>query len=244
MAKRPPQLLHPTGRLKRLLQQARQVRAAAHRREAALLMINVARNVRDLFPRAAVLLVDVRNVDDVGGVDVVGVIDHRGQQVWARGDEAPVVEQYRTGDGASWSDVLDTVELDLAESLAGQDPVDVWSTNDGDGFVLHVDLPAVDRVVTAMVGPTKPGRFARTRIRRWNRAATFLPARRSPEVPAVSVAGALVFVYVDRNRARPTLRISVHLDEIDPALTTLPGACVPMQIDVQDTAVYLEPPGE
>jgi len=237
----PRQPLHPSGRLARLLDDARQARAAAHRREATLLMINAARCVRDLFPQAATLLVDARDSDSV---DVIGVLDHDGRLAWTRGDEDQVVQQYRTSDNASRSDVLDIIELDLHESLGGQDPIELWAGNDTNRAVLHVDLPTVDRVATALFGPTPPRRVALARIREWNREARFLPGHRYPALPAVAVAGAHVYVYVDRHRARPTLRISVRLDEIDPAPVTLPGEGIPIEITVQDTTVYLDPPEE
>jgi len=237
----PRQPLHPSGRLACLLDDALQARAAAHRREATLLMINAARCVRDLYPQAATLLVDARDSDSV---DVIGVLDHDGKLVWTRGDEDQVVQQYRTSDNATWSDVLDIIELDLHESLGGQDPLEQWAGNDTNRAVLHVDLPTVDRVATTLFGPNPPDHVALARIRGWNRRTRFLPGRRYPALPAVSIAGAQVYAYIDRNRARPTLRISVHLDEIDPAFVTLPGEGVAIEITVQDTAVYLDPPEE
>ncbi|MEV7177854.1 hypothetical protein [Kitasatospora sp. NPDC093679] len=74
------------------------------------------------------------------------------------------------------------------------------------------------------------------------RTARFLPYRRDRPgtLPALSVAGALVFTYVD---ADGHLCVSIDLDTAHPALVEGPRtrATVPLRITVQGTTVFYEP---
>ncbi len=79
---------------------------------------------------------------------------------------------------------------------------------------------------------------------KYHRAARFWPAHRDDpdgqlSWPALEVAGAIVFVYVDGN----TLRVSVDLDTPHRGIVERPGtrSTVPLHITVQGTTVFYEP---
>ncbi|MFD8078995.1 hypothetical protein ACFV3E_40850 [Streptomyces sp. NPDC059718] len=73
----------------------------------------------------------------------------------------------------------------------------------------------------------------RTRL---HRMARFWPADRAEpgSLPALQVAGVLVFAYVDSDGR--TLRVSVDLDTTHPALVR--NGKIPMHVTVQGTTVY------
>ncbi|MFB7378078.1 hypothetical protein ACFC6U_01820 [Kitasatospora purpeofusca] len=77
---------------------------------------------------------------------------------------------------------------------------------------------------------------------KFNRTARFWPARRAEPgtLPAVTVAGVMVFVYVDE---LGQLRVSIDLDTAHPALVERPAerGTVPLRVDVQDDTVFYEP---
>ncbi|MEV7776301.1 hypothetical protein [Kitasatospora sp. NPDC086791] len=78
---------------------------------------------------------------------------------------------------------------------------------------------------------------------KYHRTARFWPAYREEEGklswPALEVAGALVFVYVDGN----TLRVSVDLDTAHRGIVERPStsSTVPLHITVQGTTVFYAP---
>ncbi|WP_331727407.1 hypothetical protein OG871_40350 (plasmid) [Kitasatospora sp. NBC_00374] len=78
--------------------------------------------------------------------------------------------------------------------------------------------------------------------RKFHRSARFRPARRDEPgtLPAVTVAGVMVFTYVDE---LGQLRVSVDLDTTHRALVERPAGrgTVPLRVDVQDDTVYYEP---
>ncbi|MFJ9167284.1 hypothetical protein ACIRN5_23270, partial [Lysinibacillus fusiformis] len=78
--------------------------------------------------------------------------------------------------------------------------------------------------------------------RKFHRTARFRPARRDEPgtLPAVTVAGVMVFAYVDK---LGQLRVSVDLDTTHTALIERPAgrSTVPLRVDVQDDTVYYEP---
>ncbi|WP_324787148.1 hypothetical protein [Streptomyces sp. H51] len=78
------------------------------------------------------------------------------------------------------------------------------------------------------------------RCRALNEGAGFLPARQDdPDtLPALRIAGVLVFAYVHPQRG---LVVSVDLDETDAELTR-DDSTVPMSINVGDTVVFADPP--
>ena len=73
--------------------------------------------------------------------------------------------------------------------------------------------------------------------RRLHRTARFWPARRDEpaSLPALQVAGVLVFAYIDSEQA--VLRVSVDLDTTHRALLR-PEGTVPLHITVQGTTVF------
>lgn len=72
-----------------------------------------------------------------------------------------------------------------------------------------------------------------------NRAATFHPSRNDDELPAIEVAGVMVFAYVD---ATGTLRVSLDFDTADPDVFGEgdDGAAlnVPVQVALSGQPVY------
>ncbi|MFD9686758.1 hypothetical protein ACFWXO_13485 [Kitasatospora sp. NPDC059088] len=78
---------------------------------------------------------------------------------------------------------------------------------------------------------------------KYHRTARFWPAHRDEEGklcwPALEVAGALVFVYVDGN----TLRVSVDLDTPHRGIVERPNtrSTIPLHITVQGTTVFYAP---
>ena len=77
------------------------------------------------------------------------------------------------------------------------------------------------------------------RCRELNENADFLPAHFSDSetLPAVRIAGALVFAYV---HPQDGLVVAVDLDEIDAELT-LDDHTVPMRVDVGIQTVFADP---
>ena len=67
----------------------------------------------------------------------------------------------------------------------------------------------------------------------FNRAATFTPQSDEFTVPSITVAGAMVFVYVKDGE----LVVSVDLDEASDEITT-DNDTVPMRINVQGNEVF------
>ncbi|ROO60332.1 hypothetical protein EDC02_2193 [Micromonospora sp. Llam0] len=67
-----------------------------------------------------------------------------------------------------------------------------------------------------------------------NLAAQFHPATYDVQYPSVRVAGIWIFGYVHRDG---TVRIAVHLDEVEPWLLR-PDRTVPMRVAIQDTTVF------
>ncbi|MEV7124316.1 hypothetical protein [Kitasatospora griseola] len=78
--------------------------------------------------------------------------------------------------------------------------------------------------------------------RKFNRTARFLPMRREEPgtLPSLTVAGVMVFVYVDRTGH---LRVSVDLDTPHRVLVEQPAgrSTVPVRVDIQGTTVFFEP---
>jgi hypothetical protein len=74
---------------------------------------------------------------------------------------------------------------------------------------------------------------------RFHRTARFWPARRDEPgtLPALQVAGVVVFAYLDLDRDGVTLRISVDLDTVHRALLR-PDRTVPMHVTVQGDTVF------
>lgn len=86
----------------------------------------------------------------------------------------------------------------------------------------------------------QPATDRRRRARHYNRLpfARYLPAGNDDELPALRIAGALVFVYIDPSREECTLRVSVDLDEALPELCCLPDGTVPLEVTVQGEVVF------
>ena len=66
-----------------------------------------------------------------------------------------------------------------------------------------------------------------------NERAVFHPQLEEYTSPAIEVAGAFVFAYVDETGV---LRVSVHLEDASPYV--FPCDCVPLQVTVGSTVVY------
>jgi hypothetical protein len=67
----------------------------------------------------------------------------------------------------------------------------------------------------------------------WNAGASFMPMSGPDELPAIRVAGALVFAYVRDGE----LVVSAHLDDIDPALVDEFGE-VGIRLLLQDEEIW------
>jgi len=122
--------------------------------------------------------------------------------------------------------------------------VDAGDTGEHVGIELAgLSAEQAARAMRALVRPERdelPARQLSARLRsRFHRTARFWPARRDEPgtLPALQVAGAMVFVYLDENTSE--LRVSVDLDTVHRALLR-PGGdhTVPLRITVQGETVF------
>ncbi|SHG74247.1 hypothetical protein SAMN05444320_11350 [Streptoalloteichus hindustanus] len=105
---------------------------------------------------------------------------------------------------------------------------------------LRIPLPTSAEVRVALA-PQTGSAHTRRRARHYHRTARFHSARRADEHPAIRLAGALVSVHIDPDRPRPTLCVSVDLDEVVDELRSLRDETVALRIQVRGESVYVDP---
>lgn len=225
--------------------------AAAHRWQARLCMIDTTRLVRSIFPAAAALVIDVeqRHVWPEG-VQVVGVLHHTGGVLWS--DSLDHVRDYRTAEGHRWRAVHERLEGHLTAALGTAEPDRVWTSANHlapalgrEGMfapeLFRAPLPAEDEIDELLRVSSIQTVETRRRARHYNRRARLLRTTSDTDLSAIRVAGALVFTGVDPHRARPTLRVSVDLDEVVPELRSLPDQAVAVEVSIQGVPVFTTP---
>ena len=223
--------------------------AAAHHLAARQHLIDVARLVRAVFPTAEQVVIDTEEVGSFPSmVRLAGILDHSGAVLWTPNQHGGVADAFVTADHCHWSAVVHRIEDALTTVLGAADPGDVWDDAADLATALaprrlipaelwRERLPSAAEVDAVLRTAPPPTAEQRQKADFYNRSAELVPASEDGP-PALRVADVLIFGYVDRNRAQPTLRVSVDLDEVADDLRTLPGEAVAMEIRVQGDLVF------
>lgn len=230
-------------------------RCIAQEQVARAGLLNATRLLRLAFPTAAAAIIDAepRHVSPIG-LRLAGLIDPAGAVLWSSAEpETQALRQFATTDGDPWIIIRHRVEHDLERVVGGDDPDDLWTEADdaiaaalrtprtGRTPLFDITLPDND-AVTAALQPIAPSTGPAHCPPAIDTTSRHLPARCPDELPALQTAGALLFSYVDTDRARPTLCVCLDVDHIAPELRDEHGAAVDIQIGGR--TVFLTPDDE
>jgi len=230
---RPP--VKPLGELAILAERAEDTR----RHAAALVMhatlAHIAHRVYSAFPTHAAALVIVHDPHTYASntVWLDSIIATDNVPLWTRNDRpSGDLDSFRTETGATWSNVVDRIEADLLEMMAGLDPSQVWTRQGSHDYVFRCELPTAAQVADIL--------RARTSMVTAEHAPAFnaTAAYQSPPDgrPTITNAGVTVSLHADPDTGRLHARIDDHAADTATLLTGTTRAA--LQVTVNDRLLY------
>jgi len=215
-------------------------RAEDTRRHTAALVIHatlahVAHRVYSAFPTQTAALVIVHDPHTYASntVWLDSIITTDDVPLWTRNDKvSDDLRSFRTETGATWSDVVDRIEADLLEMMAGHDPSRVWTREGDHDYVFRCPLPTAEQVADILRARTPM--LTAEHAHAFNATAGY----QSPlgGRPTITNAGVTLSLHADPDTGRLHARIDDHAAD---TATLLPGTTrAALQVTVNDRQLY------